>query len=290
VHPSSLHVARRAYQQRLAPLSLTPEVGLPDPPGPFAGPGRCDPLVLARISGLDSSPRAAEATRSRCWALLTALSRPLRDFSEQYGERWYISSTYQAVVAGWPLLCPWQPELAAAHLLRPLSEGLRPGSTWAGTAATAVRGLAGCGDALGEIGHLALVTGLASAEPYVRLAAAEVWDRACIDGRLDPGLAARAITAGVSGGAFKLNRIADGLGHASPEPAAGPPIVATVFAAADALIPAKPVGLHLLLEAAARVSAAAGLPDPPDAITRLAAGKDRTRLAAAARYLTPSTR
>jgi hypothetical protein len=290
VHPSSLHVARRAYRQRLAPLSLTPEVGLPDPPGPFAGPGRCDPLVLARICGLDSSPRAAEATGSRCWALLTALSRPLRDFSRHYGERWEISSTYQAVVAGWPLLCPWQPELAAAHLLRPLSEGLRPGSTWAGTAATAVRGLAVSGQALGEIGHLALVTGLASAEPYVRLAAAEVWDRACIDGRLDPGLAARAITVGVAGGAFKLNRVADGLRHASPEPAAGPPIVATVFAAADALIPAKPAGLHLLLEAAAMVSVAAGLPDPPDAITRLAAGKDRSRLAAAARYLTPSTR
>lgn len=25
------------------------------------------------------------------------------------------------VATGWPLLCPWQPELAAAHLLRPLA-------------------------------------------------------------------------------------------------------------------------------------------------------------------------
>ena len=240
--------------------------------------------MLARITG-----PPADAAGSHCWALLTALSRPLRDFYEQYGQRWYVGSGYQAVVAGWPLLCPWQPELAAAHLLRPLSESLRPGSTWAGTAATAARGLSGSGRPLGEIGHLALLTGLASAEPYVRIAAAEVWAEAARDGRLDPGLAASAIVTGVTGRAFKLNRVADGLRHAMHEPAAGRRIAETVFAAADGLIPAKPANLHLLFELVARMGAAADLPEPPGAITRIAARKSSSRLAAAARHLTPRT-
>ena len=41
---------------------------------------------------------------SRCWEKLTDLENPLAD-----------------PVASWPLLCPWQPELAAAHLLGTLS-------------------------------------------------------------------------------------------------------------------------------------------------------------------------
>lgn len=202
-HPLSLPAARHAYRQGLDRLSFEPQVGRPRSGRPdlYAGDIRSYPLVLARITG-----PPGEADGSRCWALLTALSRPLSDFFHQYGQRWYVSSRYEAVVAGWPLLCPWQPELAAAHLLRPLSESLRPGATWAGTAATAVRGLSHPSHPLGEIGHLALLTGLASAEPYVRIAAAEVWVKACLDGRLDPELAARAIVTGVTGGAFKLNR------------------------------------------------------------------------------------
>jgi hypothetical protein len=155
-------------------------------------------------------------------------------------------------LAGWPALCPWQPELAAAHLLRPLSDSLKPGSGRAGTAAAALGGLSPSGHALGEIGHLAVVAGLASAEPYVRIAAAEVWVEACRDGRLDPQLAARAIVTGVTGEPFKLNRVADGFQHASHDPVAAQRIVATVFAAADDLIPAKPSDLHLLLGLAAR--------------------------------------
>ncbi len=95
-------------------------------------------MVVARIllPPVDAG-RGTGAAGSHCWALLTALDRPLRDFYRGYGERRYIGASYQALAAGWPLLCPWQPELAAAHLLRPLSEGLRPGPTWAGTAAAA---------------------------------------------------------------------------------------------------------------------------------------------------------
>jgi hypothetical protein len=82
--------------------------------------------------------------------------------------------------------------------------------------------------------------------------------------------------------AFKLNRVADGLRHASPEPAAGQRIVQTIFAAGDRLVPAKPANLHLLFELAAGIATATS--EPPASITRIAHGG--TRLAAAARLLT----
>jgi hypothetical protein len=271
-HPESLAVAQRAYQQGLAPLGFEPLVW---------GPGRYNglpgPAALARIT-----MPPGQAARSRCWALLTALGDPVLEFYRDHVHRYFMGSRYHPVVTGWPALCPWQPELAAAHLLRPLSESLMSGSGRAGTAAAAVRGLSASGHPLGEVGHLAVVTGLASAEPYVRIAAAEVWVQACRDGRLDPALAARAIVTGVTGEAFKLNRVADGLQHASHDRVAGQRIAQTVFAAADGLIPAKPANLHLLLELAARAPSVARV---PAAITRLAAGKDRSQLAAAARRL-----
>ena len=281
VHPSSLATARHAYQQGLARLGFEPQVGLPGNHRRLTGPVGSHPVVVARLT---TKP---DTTGSRCWALLTALSRPLRDFYDQYGQRWYVTVRYRAGVAGWALLCPWQPELAAAHLLRPLSDSLQSGSTWVGSAATAVRGLSRSGQVLGEVGHLALLTGLASAEPYVRIASAEVWAQASLDGLLDPKLAAAAIVTGVTGGAFKLNRIADGLQHASHEPAAGRQIVQTVFAAADSLIPAKPANLHLMFELAAGIAAVTGTPEPSAAILRVAAEKNGSKLAAAARRLVP---
>jgi len=42
------------------------------------------------------------------------------------------------MIAAWHLLCPHQPELVAAHLLSPLSDGLGAGRN---AAATALRGL-----------------------------------------------------------------------------------------------------------------------------------------------------
>jgi hypothetical protein len=112
--------------------------------------------------------------------------------------------------------------------------------------------------------------------------------RACRDGRLDPDLAAGAIATGVIGGAFKLNRVADGLQHASHDPVAGQPIVQAVLAAAEHLVPAKPPNLHLLLELAVRIEAAPGT-GLPAAITRLASGKNSTRLASAAHRLAQVT-
>jgi len=212
VHPASLTAARHAYRQGCAPLGFEPQIG---PPGVgwLSHRTGVTPVVVARILRLPATSGAeASPTGSRCWALLTALDQPLRDFCRGYGGRWF--------VAGWPLLCPWQPELAAAHLLHPLSGGLRPGSSWTATTATAVGGLAVGRDPLGEIGHLAVATGLASAEPYARIAAAETWVKAAVGGRLDPRLAADAIVMGVDCRAFKLNRMAEALEYASPEPPA----------------------------------------------------------------------
>jgi hypothetical protein len=286
-HPASLPAARHAYRQGHTPLGFEPQIGLPSRPW-WRNSLSEAPVVVARIlPPPDDADRGTGSTGSHSWALLTALDRPLRDFYRDYGERWYIGASYQALVAGWPLLCPWQPELAAAHLLRPLSDGLQRGSTWVGTAAMAVSGLSVAGRRLGQIGHLALLTGLASAEPYARIAAAEVWAKAALDGRLDPQMAADAIVMGVVGRAFKLNRVAEAIEYASHEQAAGQQIVAMVFAAADRLIPARPANLHLLLEIAARIGATTGIPEPPDAITRIAAAKGSTRLAAAARQISP---
>ena len=206
------------------------------------------------------------------WRLLTALADPIRDHGRLYAPSF--DNSYDTVVAGWTLICPWQPEIAAAHLLRPLSDGLRPGPSPATAAITSLRHP---GHPLGPAGHLALVAGLASAEADTRIAAAQLWTDACAGGRLDPVLAADAITTGVRGQALKLNRLADGLHHASHAELAAWRIVQTVCRAVTGLTAGTPANLHLLLETAARLGAAVGVPDLPHAVTELAARRGTTR-------------
>jgi hypothetical protein len=201
------------------------------------------------------------------------------------------------VVAAWPLLAPHHPELIAAHLLHPLSDGLEAGRS---AATTALTSLAQPGHEFGPIGHLALVTAMASAEPDTRIAAASTWARTAQDGRLTPNLAADAITQGVKGNAFKLNRLAESLSYAATNPVAASSVARAAMLATAALLPAKPTNLHLLLEESAR-AAAAGLAQSaitpaagsgptataiPPAIAALAASTARTKLAEAARLLT----
>jgi hypothetical protein len=199
------------------------------------------------------------------------------------------------------LLLPHQPELVAANLLLPLSDGLTSGSHPAareaaeslpavGVAPGSTGGAAG-GDGFGRMCHLALVTAMASASADTRIAAASAWARVALDGRLDPGLAAAAIAGGVSWNVFKLNRIAESMRHAALNPAATAGIAAACLAASASLLAAGPPGLHLLLELAARCctqapgSALAGLPGLPVPIADLAASRDRTKLGEAARRL-----
>jgi hypothetical protein len=268
VHHASAQQARHAHQAGTAKLILEPDIRTA-----ADRQGRIRPHVLATIT---SDPPAA-AGESRCWKLLTDPPDPVLVFD--------LNSRMSPVVASWPLLCPWQPELAAAHLLRPLSECLVPGARYAGSGVTAVMGLARSSAPFGPIRHLALLAGLGSPEASVRIAAAEVWTQAASAGRLDPDLAADALVKGVTGEAVKLTRLADGLRHASREPVPALMIARTVFASAGRLVSANSPNLHLLLELTREIGTAIALPEPPESIVALAAGKGSTKLAAAARQL-----
>jgi hypothetical protein len=187
------------------------------------------------------------------------------------------------MIAAWHLLCPRDPELIAAHLLSPLSDALGPGRN---AAVTAVRGLAGLTGAFGKICHLALVTGLSGALADVRIAAADAWTVIAGQGRLDPALAAGAIELGVTRGALKLSRIADALGYVAPDPVASAAVAQACLTAAAALLPAKPAGLHLLLELAAHAGTVSGIPELPAPVAALARSKGTSKLPEAARRLT----
>lgn len=58
-----------------------------------------------------------------------------------------------------------------------------------------------------------------------------------------------------------------------------------MFATADRLVSAKSPNLHLFLELTREIGAAIALPEPPESIVALAAGKGSTKLAVAARRL-----
>lgn len=192
-----------------------------------------------------------------------------------------------ADAAALPLLIPHQPDLVAAHLLFPLTSGLGGGQTVSAIAATAVSTLPGLGGTFGLAGHTALVTGLAGSGAAARIAAADAWTCIARQGRLDPDLAAEAITGGVSRKTLKLTRLADGLRYAAQDPAVAGTVAAACVAAASALLaqPDKPAGLSLLLETAAQAGAVSTVPPLPDPVTALATGKSRTKLAEAARRL-----
>jgi hypothetical protein len=279
VHPASAAQARRAYEAGTAELAFGTVVGTTTD-----GLRRSRTRVLARIAnGLP-----VDTGESRCWQLLIDdLPDPLVDPNFEYRRGGVLSAIgpLSPVVASWPLLCPWQPELAAAHLLRPLSACLAPDRGRAGPGAAAVTGLTRSSAPLGPIGHLALLTGLSAMEASVRIAGADVWSQAALADRLDPDLAADALVKGVASEAFKLTRLADGLRHASRQPASAPMIVRTLYASADRLVSAKSPNLHLLLELTRELGATIALPEPPDSIIALAAGKGSTKLAAAARQL-----
>jgi hypothetical protein len=267
--------------------------------------GPCLPNVLARPRAPDGQvrdgPRPGAVSRS--WEMLAHLpATGDAQFVRNLG--WAEGARLGEVVAGWPLLCPHQPELIAAHLLGPISAGLESGNP---AARVALAGIAPPGGPFGQVGHLAMVTGLASAEASTRIAAAEVWVRASADHRLDPALAASAMVAGVRGQAFTLARLADGLGHAEADPVASSRVASAALAVVDALLTepavdaaepaaaaaaaaAKPAGLHALLEVAARAVAVAGGVaggplDLPPSVAALAAGQANTKLAEAARRL-----
>jgi hypothetical protein len=266
--------ARDSYSVARRPVPLGVVIGLPHGYRPLRG-WRWKLHVLARVT-----ESGAPANRgSRSWQLLTALTDPLRDHVKLAGSNWY-NTHYAPIVAGWPLLAPWQPELVAAHLLRPLSDGLEPGPS---AATAAVLALAHRDFVLGPIGHVALVAGLASAEADTRIAAAHVLTEAANDGRLRPQLAAEALVVGVGGGVFKLTRVASALQHTSRSALAAYRTIEIVFDAADQLVRIRPPNLHLLFDLAARFGAVVGRPALPSSIGEVAARKGSSQLLVTAR-------
>jgi Family of unknown function (DUF6493) len=289
--------ARRAYDE----ASGATEFGI-------VALGPSLPSVLARPHTPDGELRDGPqpGAASRSWRMLTHLpATGDEQFLRNLG--WASGARLEEVVAAWPLLCPGQPELIAAHLLGPISSGLESGRP---AARVALAGIALPGRPFGQVGHLAMVAGLASGDASTRIAAAEVWTRASADRRLDPDLAASAMAEGIRGHAFRRARLADGLEHAAKDSVATRNVAAAALATVDALlarpaVPAAepavptvvpvavstpaartPTGLHLLLEVAARAVAAPGAAvDLPASVAALAVGQTSTKLAQAARRL-----
>jgi Family of unknown function (DUF6493) len=266
---------RRSHETVQSPVSFEAVTG--EPTGqPLRASQKWYTHVLARTRGPVPAAPGCE-----CWQQLTALADPLREHEVLYGPSRYLGARqYDAAVAGWTLICPWQPEIAAAHLLRPLSDGLIPGITPATVAMTSMRHP---GHALGPVGHLALVTGLASAEADTRIAAAELWSAAATDGRLDPALAAAAIVSGVRGDALKLSRIAQSLEQASHTELAARRVVETVCITFGEL--ADAANMHVLIELAARLGSRTGLPELPAAVREMAVRRGSSRIIVTARQL-----
>jgi hypothetical protein len=261
-----------------SPLSFE-AVTAPLPRQPYNSSLDGEVALLARVTGT-----VAVASACACWQLLTRLSNPIADhaFLTNAGR---LENRYHTVVAGWALLCPWQPELAAAHLLRPVSDGIYTASTSA-QAITAMTVLNHPAQPLGVAGHLALIAGLSSASADVRIAAADLWAAACNDGRLDPRLAASALATGVNGGVLKLNRVTDGLQNAASSGALpARRIVEMVCHGIGDLVAAAPANLHTLIELAARLGASAGVPPLPDAVRDIASRRGASRLVVTARQL-----
>jgi hypothetical protein len=292
--------ASTAAEAHSAYLASTAEIGFET-----CADGPNLPYIAARLAPVASArqvpaPSTGSGSLDHCWRLLAgpALANWARGVDGRPSSAAVIAKRdcTDEVVAAWPLLAPHQPELIAAHLLRPLSDGLEGDRS---AAATAVSSLAQPGHEFGKIGHLALAAAMASAEPETRIAAAVTWTRVARDGRLNPVLASWAIAYGVTSNAFKLNRLAESLNHAAADAVAASSVAHAAMLATADLLPAKPTGLSLLLEQAAR-AAATGLASPPPpvsatgpvappippAIMTLAASGARTKLAEAARLLT----
>lgn len=125
VHPASAAQARQAYRAGMARLALHPVIK--------TAPDRQGRIRTTVHVDITSDPPAS-GRGSRCWQRLTDPPDPVLYFD--------FNSYMSPVVASWPLLCPRQPELAAAHLLGPLSDCLVPGKSHAVAGATAVTGLA----------------------------------------------------------------------------------------------------------------------------------------------------
>lgn len=281
----SASAARAMYDDGHAALDFEP-VFIPGGAERRRGRPWPRPQVRARLTTAQGATAQGAAgtvadSGSRCWqALVNGL-----DDLERHKTSGYWAGLYSREL---PLLLPYQPELAAANLLPWGSAGLSDGWVTSLAAARGTASLSATGQRrFGRMCHLQLVTALASVVPDVQAVAASAWVRAALDGRLDPDLAAEAITDGIAAGVYTPRRIAESLDQAALDPAAAAGTGAACVAASAALLPDKPRDLYLLLEIATRCYTTAGpaLPALPAAVKDLARSGNRSKLADAARRL-----
>jgi hypothetical protein len=213
---------------------------------------------------------------------LTNLEEPLATCARFSAESEF-SAGYGASIGTWPLIAPWHPELVAAHLLRPLSRGLRSGRH--DLAASAVACLSHEDTGLGAIGHIALALGCIGAEGDTRTAAADVVVQAARDGRLRPALMAEAWLELARAGVFQAKRLEATLRPLASQPAAGIRLAQTLQLALGPLVESGTRDLHVLLRLGASLAETYGV-FPEDArLCGLAKRKGSSELVAAARAL-----
>lgn len=233
-----------------------------------------DRVVLAK-----TEPIGKEASILRS---LTQLADPLETYIRLSGESEF-SAGYGAAVATWPMIAPWYPELIAAHLLRPLSRGLRPGKH--DLAASALGALMHADTALGPIGHLAVALGIIGAEGDTRTAAADLVSAASRDGRLDPRLLADGWVELARAGVFQAKRVEATLQPLISEPASGVRLAQALALALGPLVEAGARDLHVLLRVQASLATSYGIVSDDPRVAKLADKKEGNQIVAAARAL-----
>lgn len=239
---------------------------------------RKDPVVLASVQSV-----GAEAS---ILGALTNLADPLASHKRLAAE-WEFGTDYGASIATWPLIAPWHPELIAAHLLRPLSRGLRSGKH--DLAASAVGCLVHRDWSLGPIGHMALALGCNGAEADTRTAAADVFGAAARDGRLQPVLLAASWLELARAGVFQAKRVEATLRPLTAQPTAGIRLAQTLELTLGPLVETGTRDMHVLLRLAASLARTYGVFPGDPHLAGLAERKGASELLAAARALARTT-
>jgi hypothetical protein len=233
-----------------------------------------DTVVLVSVAALG---RAGGVLRT-----MTSLEHPLATYSRLSADSEF-STGYGSSISTWPLIAPWHTELIAAHLLRPLSRGLRPGKH--DLASSAVACLADPHLQLGSIGHLALGLGCIGAEGDTRTAAGDVFGLASKDGRLQPALMAAAWIELARAGVFQAKRLEATLRPLAAQPAAGVRLAQSLELALGSLLDSGTKDMHVLLRLAASVASSQSTFHNEGRVVEIARRKGSSELIGAARAL-----
>ncbi len=269
-HVTATRLWRHVRQQVLPALTMSTDSGRDQWGRPFA-------RVEVDTDAV-REPVAADGPAAGVWdALLNVGLRVADTYPHHTPDMW---------VHGWNALAPWHSDLVAAHLVPILRHAMENDNT-SNPAPRAAAELAAPTGTLGPVGHVGLVLALAGGTATTRTPAADVWFAVASDGRLDPALAADAMTLLHNGGQLKLNRVIESIAPTVADPVVAARTLLALTATAPSLLAGKARHLHLLFELAAELAARVGtagvpaslLSDAPPGSSALAAA--RRRLAAA---------